>query len=147
MCERAQLANKQDWARYHSYEVHQMAELVDSHLRPGPWQKVGYFKKASSFPSWQNSSPRTYTSALHQFSIRPACPLALALICAVHGTHHTLTGKATQCLLRQHCMHRHKQQPLNLLFVPVTVRFDSKHSPDMCQRVYGVDPSYVPDNL
>ena len=31
----AQLANKQDWARYHSYEVHQMAELVDSHLRPG----------------------------------------------------------------------------------------------------------------
>ena len=43
MC--AQLANKQDWARYHSYEVHQMAELVDSHMRPGPWQKVGYFRK------------------------------------------------------------------------------------------------------
>ena len=40
-----QLANKQDWARYHSYEVHQMAELVDSHMRPGPWQKVGYFRK------------------------------------------------------------------------------------------------------
>ena len=44
----AQLANKQDWARYHSYEVHQMAELVDSHLRPGPWQKVGYFRQVSS---------------------------------------------------------------------------------------------------
>lgn len=43
MC--VQLANKQDWARYHSYEVHQMAELVDSHMRPGPWQKVGYFRK------------------------------------------------------------------------------------------------------
>jgi hypothetical protein len=40
-----QLANKQDWARYHSYEVHQMAELVDSHMRPGPWQKIGYFRK------------------------------------------------------------------------------------------------------
>ena len=22
-----------------------MAELVDSHMRPGPWQKVGYFRK------------------------------------------------------------------------------------------------------
>ena len=40
-----QLSNKQDWARYHSYEVHQMAELVDSHMRPGPWQKIGYFRK------------------------------------------------------------------------------------------------------
>ena len=25
-----------------------MAELVDSHMRPGPWQKVGYFRKARS---------------------------------------------------------------------------------------------------
>jgi hypothetical protein len=40
-----QLQNKQDWARLHSYEVHQMAELVDSHMRPGPWQKVGMIRK------------------------------------------------------------------------------------------------------
>ena len=40
-----QLQNKQDWARLHGYEVHQMAELVDSHMRPGPWQKVGLLRK------------------------------------------------------------------------------------------------------
>ncbi|BDA50038.1 probable glycosyltransferase 3 [Coccomyxa sp. Obi] len=47
-----QLQNKQDWARLRSYEVHQMAELVDSHMRPGPWQKVGMIRKAL------NSIPR-----------------------------------------------------------------------------------------
>lgn len=40
-----QLQNKQDWARLRGYEVHQMAELVDSHMRPGPWQKVGMIRK------------------------------------------------------------------------------------------------------
>ena len=42
---RAQLQNKQDWARLWGYEVHQMAELVDGHMRPGPWQKVGLLRK------------------------------------------------------------------------------------------------------
>jgi hypothetical protein len=45
-----QLQNKQDWARLRSYEVHQMAELVDSHMRPGPWQKVGMIRKVHCAP-------------------------------------------------------------------------------------------------
>lgn len=53
-----QLANKQDWARYHSYEVHQMAELVDSHIRPGPWQKVGYFRKVRHDICFPPQAPR-----------------------------------------------------------------------------------------
>lgn len=46
-----QLQNKQDWARLRSYEVHQMAELVDSHMRPGPWQKVGMIRKVCALHS------------------------------------------------------------------------------------------------
>ena len=41
-----QLQNKQDWARLFGYEVHQMAELVDGHMRTGPWQKAGLLRKA-----------------------------------------------------------------------------------------------------
>ena len=34
------LRNKQDYARLHGYELHLMAESVDSTIRAGPWQKV-----------------------------------------------------------------------------------------------------------
>ncbi|CAL8464438.1 g3973 [Coccomyxa elongata] len=40
------MQNKQDYARLHSYEVHLMAEAVTSHIRAGPWQKVGFIQKA-----------------------------------------------------------------------------------------------------
>lgn len=39
------MQNKQDYARLHSYEVHLMAEAVTSHIRAGPWQKVGFIQK------------------------------------------------------------------------------------------------------
>ena len=52
-----QLQNKQDWARLRGYEVHQMAELVDSHMRPGPWQKVGMIRKV---PASSCLSPAIY---------------------------------------------------------------------------------------
>lgn len=50
-----QLQNKQDWARLRSYEVHQMAELVDSHMRPGPWQKVGMIRKVRQLAMLQSA--------------------------------------------------------------------------------------------
>ena len=39
------IQNKQDYARLHSYELHLMAEAVTSHIRAGPWQKVGFIQK------------------------------------------------------------------------------------------------------
>jgi hypothetical protein len=39
------IQNKQDWARLHSYEVHLMAEAATSHIRAGPWQKVGFIQQ------------------------------------------------------------------------------------------------------
>ena len=39
------IQNKQDYARLHSYELHLMAEAVTSHVRAGPWQKVGFIQK------------------------------------------------------------------------------------------------------
>ncbi len=39
------IQNKQDYARLHSYELHLMAEAVTSHIRAGPWQKVGVIQK------------------------------------------------------------------------------------------------------
>lgn len=47
------IQNKQDYARLHSYEVHLMAEAVTSHIRAGPWQKIGFIQKVlcSSQPS------------------------------------------------------------------------------------------------
>ena len=39
------IQNKQDYARLHSYEVHLMAEAVTSHIRAGPWQKIGFIQK------------------------------------------------------------------------------------------------------
>ena len=45
------MQNKQDYARLHSYEVHLMAEAVTSHIRAGPWQKVGFIQKVRTlFP-------------------------------------------------------------------------------------------------
>ena len=41
------IQNKQDYARLHSYELHLMAEAVTSHVRAGPWQKVGFIQKVS----------------------------------------------------------------------------------------------------
>lgn len=43
------MQNKQDYARLHSYEVHLMAEAVTSHIRAGPWQKVGFIQKVRGF--------------------------------------------------------------------------------------------------
>lgn len=42
------MQNKQDYARLHSYEVHLMAEAVTSHIRAGPWQKVGFIQKVQT---------------------------------------------------------------------------------------------------
>ena len=42
------MQNKQDYARLHSYEVHLMAEAVTSHIRAGPWQKVGFIQKVQA---------------------------------------------------------------------------------------------------
>lgn len=39
------IQNKQDYARLHSYELHLMGEAVTSHIRAGPWQKVGFIQK------------------------------------------------------------------------------------------------------
>ena len=39
------IQNKQDYARLHSYELHLMAQAVTSHIRAGPWQKVGFIQK------------------------------------------------------------------------------------------------------
>jgi hypothetical protein len=60
-----QLQNKQDWARLFGYEVHQMAELVDGHMRPGPWQKVGLLRKVRPrlrIPAMPPCLPRSQAS-------------------------------------------------------------------------------------
>ena len=61
---RAQLQNKQDWARLWGYEVHQMAELVDGHMRPGPWQKVGLLRKVRALRLiWHRCRPQSSAAA------------------------------------------------------------------------------------
>ena len=39
------IQNKQDYARLHSYELHLMSQAVTSHIRAGPWQKIGFIQK------------------------------------------------------------------------------------------------------
>ena len=54
-----QLQNKQDWARLFGYEVHQMAELVDGHMRTGPWQKAGLLRKVRLVSALYTEQPST----------------------------------------------------------------------------------------
>ena len=70
-----------------------MAELVDSHLRPGPWQKVGYFRKVrillpaiiTTHMSYVNTirpcrleGPLLITPAIHSRWTTPLVLLAVA---------------------------------------------------------------------
>ena len=48
--------NKQDYARLHSYELHLMAQAVTSHIRAGPWQKIGFIQKVL-FPAFNFPCP------------------------------------------------------------------------------------------
>ena len=51
------IQNKQDYARLHSYELHLMSQAVTSHIRAGPWQKIGFIQKVCT--SGEMPSPRS----------------------------------------------------------------------------------------
>jgi hypothetical protein len=64
------IRNKQDWARLHAYELHLMAEAVTSHIRAGPWQKVGFIQKARAL----RCSLRRCCRLLQTRSFKPRWP-------------------------------------------------------------------------
>ena len=82
---RAQLQNKQDWARLWGYEVHQMAELVDGHMRPGPWQKVGLLRKVRAPRLIWPCLVHAETPAELQLSSCLRNVMAQWRLCSLHG--------------------------------------------------------------
>lgn len=71
------IQNKQDYARLHSYELHLMSQAVTSHIRAGPWQKIGFIQKVCSSgkrcsvkgaSAWAHTCTSGHSPALYLFS-------------------------------------------------------------------------------
>ncbi len=65
------LRNKQDYARLHGYELHLMAESVDSTIRAGPWQKIALL---SQVRPWRRARARACPARLGGPRCGQRCP-------------------------------------------------------------------------